>query len=65
MKVIAFNGSARKDGNTSILINRVFNELQKENIDTDDCVVDHRVIFSWDGVAQGNHFSRCKLWVKS
>jgi multimeric flavodoxin WrbA len=35
MKVIAFNGSARKDGNTSILINRVFDELQKEHIDTE------------------------------
>lgn len=35
MKVIAFNGSPRKDGNTSILINRVFDELQKENIDTE------------------------------
>jgi len=29
MKVIAFNGSARKDGNTSILIDHVFAELQR------------------------------------
>ena len=35
MKVIAFNGSARKDGNTSILINRVFDELQKEGVETE------------------------------
>lgn len=35
MKVVAFNGSARKDGNTSILINRVFDELQKEGIETE------------------------------
>ncbi len=35
MKVVAFNGSARKDGNTAILINYVFNELQKEGIETD------------------------------
>ena len=35
MKVIAFNGSARKDGNTSILINRVFDKLQKEGIETE------------------------------
>ena len=34
MKVIAFNGSARKDGNTSILINLVFDELNKEGIKT-------------------------------
>ncbi len=35
MKVIAFNGSARKDGNTSILVNTVFNELKKEGITTE------------------------------
>lgn len=35
MKVIAFNGSARKDGNTSILIGYVLEELQKEGISTE------------------------------
>ena len=35
MKVIAFNGSARKDGNTSILINYVFRELEKAGIETE------------------------------
>ncbi len=35
MKVIAFNGSPREDGNTSILINRVLDELQKEGIETE------------------------------
>lgn len=35
MKVIAFNGSARKNGNTAILINTVFDELQKEGIETE------------------------------
>jgi len=35
MKVVAFNGSARKDGNTAILINYVFEELKKEGIDTE------------------------------
>ena len=35
MKVIAFNGSAREEGNTSILINYVLNELQKEGIETE------------------------------
>ena len=35
MKVIAFNGSARKDGNTSILIKYVFEELEKEGIETE------------------------------
>jgi multimeric flavodoxin WrbA len=35
MKVIAINGSARKDGNTSILINYVFSELKKQGIETE------------------------------
>ena len=35
MKVIAFNGSARKDGNTAILIREVFKELEAEGIETE------------------------------
>jgi multimeric flavodoxin WrbA len=35
MKVVAFNGSARKDGNTAILVNAVFRELKKEGIRTE------------------------------
>jgi multimeric flavodoxin WrbA len=35
MKVIAFNGSAQKDGNTAALINHVLVELQKEGIETE------------------------------
>jgi multimeric flavodoxin WrbA len=35
MKVVGFNGSARPDGNTTILIKRVFCELEKEGIETE------------------------------
>ena len=35
MKVIGINGSARKDGNTAILINTVFAEIHKEGIETE------------------------------
>jgi multimeric flavodoxin WrbA len=35
MKVIAFNGSPRKIGNTSVLINLVLDELKKEGIETE------------------------------
>jgi len=34
MKVIAINGSARRDGNTALLIRHVFNELEQEGIET-------------------------------
>ena len=35
MKVVAFNGSPRVEGNTSILIKTVFSELEKEGIETE------------------------------
>ena len=35
MKVLAINGSARKDGNTALLINTVFEELHREGIETE------------------------------
>lgn len=35
MKVLAVNGSARKDGNTALLIHTVFEELNKEGIETE------------------------------
>ena len=35
MKVVAFNGSPRKDGNTTLLINRAFRELEKEGVETE------------------------------
>lgn len=35
MKVVAFNGSARKDGNTAILVRRVFAKLGTEGIETE------------------------------
>ena len=35
MKVIAINGSARKDGNTAILLTRVLNVLEAEGFETE------------------------------
>ncbi len=35
INVVAFNGSARKDGNTAILLNLVLDELNKEGIETE------------------------------
>ena len=35
MKVVAFNGSARKDGNTAVLIRRVYQVLDKEGVETE------------------------------
>jgi len=35
MKVVAFNGSARKNGNTAILLEKVLTELRSEGIETE------------------------------
>lgn len=35
MKVIAFNGSSRKDGNMAVLIREVFKELERNGIETE------------------------------
>ncbi|MFA5236416.1 MAG: flavodoxin family protein [Methanoregula sp.] len=35
MKVVAFNGSARRDGNTAILVRTLFKELKKAGIETE------------------------------
>jgi len=35
VKVVAFNGSARKDGNTAILLNIVLDEMRGEGIETE------------------------------
>jgi multimeric flavodoxin WrbA len=35
MKVVAFNGSARKDGNTAIMVRAVFKELEAEGVETE------------------------------
>ena len=35
MKVVAFNGSARRDGNTAMLVERVFAELEAAGIETE------------------------------
>jgi multimeric flavodoxin WrbA len=44
MKVIAFNGSPRKDGNTCRLINKTFEELKKEGSETEQTHVGGKLI---------------------
>lgn len=44
MNVLAINGSARKDGNTAILINAVFEELNKAGIGTEIIQLSGKII---------------------
>ena len=42
MKVVAFNGSSRKDGNTAILLRRVLVELEADGIETELVQLAHK-----------------------
>ena len=44
MKVLAINGSARKDGNTAILINIIFEELNQAGIETEMVQLSGKII---------------------
>lgn len=52
MKVVAFNGSPRKDGNTSLLINEVFKELEKEGIETEAIQIGNKQVHGCTGCAK-------------
>lgn len=49
MKVVAFNGSSRKDGNTASLIWMVFKELAAEDIDVEMIQLGDKPLFSCRG----------------
>ena len=44
MKVLGINGSARKDGNTAIIMKMVFEELEKEGIETEMIQLSGKII---------------------
>lgn len=60
MKVVAFNGSPRKDGNTAILIDHVLAQIEKEGIETErihiadkplhGCIACYRCMKNKDGL---------------
>ena len=71
MKVVAFNGSARKDGNTAILLRTALGELQAAGIETElvqfgpkaipGCIACHRCMERQDGhcAVQGAPLNDC------
>ena len=63
MKVIAFNGSARRDGNTSILIQQVFAALKKEGFETEEISLSGEQIRGCTACYQcfANKDSRCVI----
>ena len=63
MKVVAFNGSARKDGNTAVLIREVFSELEGEGIETEMVQLAGKTIRGCTacGKCQKNLDNRCAI----
>jgi multimeric flavodoxin WrbA len=49
MKVVAFNGSPRKNGNTSLLIQEVFREFEKEGIETEVIQIGNKSVHGCTG----------------
>ena len=56
MKVLGINGSARKDGNTAIMIKSVFNELEKEGIETELVQFSGKTILEFIGQRTSSKF---------
>ena len=44
MKVLAINSSARKDGNTALLIQTVFEELEKNGIEIEQVQLGGKIL---------------------
>ena len=53
MDVLVFLGSPRKKGNTSLLIQQVFNELEQEGIETelDGLMANHSSADAYEGLS--------------
>ena len=52
MKVLAINGSSRKNGNTSILINTILKKFTQDNIDTEVIDLAENISFLLKAVKQ-------------
>lgn len=62
-KVLAINGSPRKDGNTAILIRHIFRELEQEGIETETIQVGGKKIHGCTACMKcfGNRDGKCAI----
>lgn len=63
MKIVAFNGSPRKNGNTFLLINEVFKELEKEGIETELIQIGNKTVHGCTAckICQEKKDGRCHI----
>ena len=61
MKVVAFNGSPRKEGNTASLIKHVLAELDKEGIETEIVQIGGKSVHGCTACSKCfENFAKCK-----
>ncbi|HNW52194.1 MAG TPA: flavodoxin family protein [Prolixibacteraceae bacterium] len=65
MKVVAFNGSPRKEGNTSILIHTVFDVLNEQGIDTELVPIGNKAIHGCTACRKCSEFKDQKCHIKN
>ncbi|HNZ71283.1 MAG TPA: flavodoxin family protein [Prolixibacteraceae bacterium] len=65
IKVVAFNGSPRKEGNTSILIRSVFEELNKEGIETEVIQLGNKNVHGCTGCGKCREVQNKKCQIKN
>jgi multimeric flavodoxin WrbA len=65
MKVLAFNGSPRRNGNTSILINEVFEVLEKEGIETEVVQLGNKIVHGCTACGKCKEIQNRKCHIKN
>ena len=65
MKVVAFNGSPRRKGNTKILIDSVFSVLEKEGIDTEMIQLGNKLVHGCTACAKCKEIQNGRCHIKN
>lgn len=65
MKVVAFNGSPRRKGNTKILIDNVFSVLEKEGIETELIQLGNKLVHGCTACGKCKEIQDAKCHIKN
>jgi len=65
MKVVAFNGSPRRNGNTKILIDSVFSVLEKEGIETEMIQLGNKLVHGCTACAKCKEIQNGRCHIKN
>jgi multimeric flavodoxin WrbA len=65
MKVVAFNGSPRRNGNTKILIETIFSVLEKEEIETEIIQLGNKLVHGCTACAKCKEIQNGRCHIKN